>query len=333
MQAEHFEIERTGVDSYRLAWAAQAAPLEIHPSLSPDDAAALPARIEIFEGWARIENLARAPRHFFHLRGAGGASAVVADRHVPLQGARNFRDFGGYATADGRCVRWGHLYRSGQLGGLTAPDQQQVAALGIRLICDFRRDTEREDEPNRLAPEHRPRIENLPIAPGNTANVMLHFAGAENGGVTADHIARTMLDINRDFALAQRPAYRRMFDALLEEDGPLLVHCAVGKDRTGFAAALILAALGVPEQTIVRDYLLTTRYLPAQEEVARFVAKYGVSMAPELMLPLLEARENYLRAALTAIEEGYGGMAAYLREYLELDESMLDTLRGRLLVG
>jgi len=334
LQAEHFDIERTGSGSYRLSWPRQSAPgLSVHPSASPERAIELPARIDIDATGATIAELPAAPRHFFHVRDAGGGVvAVLTDRHVPLQGARNFRDFGGYATADGRRVRWGMLYRSGQLCALTEADQRQIAALNIRLICDFRRDSERDADPNRLAPEHRPRLENLPIAPGNTANVMMHFAGGE-GEVTEQGVMQTMLEINRDFALAQRPAYRRMFDALLEEDGPLLVHCAVGKDRTGFAAALILAALGVPEDTIVRDYLLTARYLPAEQEVVRFSRKYGVSLPTELMLPLLEARESYLRAALAAIDEHYGGVEAYLREYLELDEPMLAALRARLLIG
>lgn len=333
LQAEQFEIERLDSDSYRITWsnALSGDGFSFFPSASPDSVVALPANIDKQSGGVVISSLPAAPRHFFHVRAASGGGAVLADRHVPLQGARNFRDFGGYATADGRRVRWGCLYRSGQLCSLTETDQKQVAALGIRLICDFRRDSERESDPNRLAPDHRPHLENLPIAPGNTANAMLHFAG-EAGEVTEDGVARTMLEINRDFALAQRPAYRRMFDALLAEQGPLLVHCAVGKDRTGFAAALILAALGVPEQTILRDYLLTTRYLPAQEEVARFVEKYGVSLPSQLMLPLLEAREDYLRAALAAIDEHYGDIATYLREYLELDAAMLDALRARLLI-
>jgi len=332
LHAEQFDIERTGQDSYRLTWPSGDAPLAITASASPDRIEALAARVSIGATEATVEHLPAAARHFFHVVSAHGARAkVLADRHVPLQGARNFRDFGGYATADGRRVRWGHLYRSGQLGGLTESDQAQVAALGIRLICDFRRDSERDSDPNRLAPAHRPRLENLPIAPGNTASAMLHFA-SDDGVVSVERVAQTMLDINRDFALAQRPAYRRMFDALLAEEGPLLVHCAVGKDRTGFAAALILAALGVPERTIVQDYLLTARYLPVDAEAARFAEKYGVTMELALLAPLLEAREVYLRAALAAIDEHYGNIDAYLRDYLGLDEAMLRALRERLLV-
>jgi protein-tyrosine phosphatase len=308
----------------------------IHPSLTPDAVAAMPASVALSPGAAEIGGLPAAPRHFFHWQVGERTLLVVADRHVALQGARNFRDFGGYTTADGRRVRWGCLYRSGQLGALTAADQQQVADLGIGLICDFRRDSERAQEPNLFAAHHRPRIENLPIAPGNTSSVLMALdTGTGPGLDSIERIVQCMVDINRDLALCQRAAYRRMFDALLAVDGPLLVHCAAGKDRTGFAALLILAALGVPEETIIRDYLLTSRYLPARQELTRMLKRHSLGTGPEseLLLPLLEAREIYLQGALQAIREQYGDIDNYLRDYLAIDDNTRRELRARLLVA
>lgn len=333
LQAEHIEIERTGPGSYRLAWPqAVSEAAVIRASTSPEAITALRARVAVRADGADIDDLPAAARHFFHIEGLSATPLVVCDRHVPLQGARNFRDFGGYTTADGRRVRWGHLYRSGQLYALTAQDQQQVADLGIRLICDFRRDSERDSEPNRLAGTHLPRIENLPIAPGNTASVFVDLDSGTNAA-DADQVAQYMVSINRDLALLQRDTYRRMFEALLAQPGPLLIHCAVGKDRTGFAAALILAALGVPESTIMSDYLLTARYLPPQPEVERLLKKHALGMEPALLLPLLEAREGYLQAAFAAIREQHVDIDTYLREGLGIDAGVRRELRERLLVA
>lgn len=327
---DEIEIERRGVDAYRLRWPQGAGIEAVRASSAVDAIDALAATVTIGESGADIQGLAPAARHYFHLSRKDLPDLVVAHRHVPLIGARNFRDFGGYRTEDGRRVRWGRLYRSGHLGAMTAADQAQVAALGIGLICDFRRDSERDTDPNRLGLEHRPQIENLPIAPGNTANVFTQV-GTDGGAATVDAVAQYMIDINRDLALLQRPAYRRMFEALLERDAPLLVHCAVGKDRTGFAAALILGALGVSEATILEDYLLTSRYLPAQEEVTRLLEKYPSPLNATLFLPLLEARAVYLQAALDAVRSRYGDLQVYLHEYLGIEPAAIEQLRGRLL--
>jgi protein-tyrosine phosphatase len=327
--AEPIHIERRAADHYRLSWPAElnAAVAAITVSLAPTGEA-VAAQIDIDAGGADILHLPVAPRHFFHLTLKDGRRLLIAERRLALQESPNFRDFGGYATTDGKRVRWGQLYRSGQLNRVEALDQQQIAQLGIRLVCDFRRDTEREDAPNRFAAGHAPRIENLAIAPGSSAS-LFEPASAEAGAAVDRYGVQLMMAINRDLALEQTAAYTRMFKALVECDGPILIHCAVGKDRTGFAAALIKAALGVPEPALLHDYLLTDRYLPIAVEMARLQEKYQWSGPADHMLPILQVRPEYFYAAFDAIKEQFDSIDIYLRDALAVDAAMLKELRGR----
>ena len=102
-------------------------------------------------------------------------------RHLGMQGTPNFRDFGGYPTADGRRVKWGHLFRSGQLSGLTDEDIDLLASLELDLICDFRREEEQTGEPSRLPDANAPRVLSLPITPGSNA-AFFEQAGDGAGG-------------------------------------------------------------------------------------------------------------------------------------------------------
>lgn len=327
---EQIGVERVGPSQYRLTWA-DGTVVAVSPSLSPDEVPALVGPVVGSKG-LEVGDLPAAAQHFFHVQTASGDRWVVADRRIPLQGAVNFRDFGGYVTADGRRVRWGRLFRSGQLSLLTEADQARVAELGIALICDFRRDEERLADPSRLAPQHQPRMEALSIAPGNTADLFAAFRH-DISGITKAHMIQLLVDINRELAVRQQALFRRMFAAMLDSPGPVLLHCAAGKDRTGFAAALVLSALGVPETAVMHDYLLTSRYLVAMEEMGRVQEKYAVPIDPENLLPLLEARPEYLQAALAAVREEFGDMETYLREALGVDDAARAELRGRLLVG
>ena len=101
-------------------------------------------------------------RHYFRLRDQHGNEALVPERRLGLEGTPNFRDFGGYETEQGSRVKWGKLYRSGQLSALTDSDLELLDALDIDLVCDFRRPDEQESEPSRLPSRRPPRVASLP---------------------------------------------------------------------------------------------------------------------------------------------------------------------------
>jgi protein-tyrosine phosphatase len=124
-----------------------------------------------------------------------------------------------------------------------------------------------------------------------------------------------------------------MFSEILAApDARFLVHCAAGKDRTGFAAAIILLALGVPREVVMRDYLLTARYFQPERELDRLRQKYQLEhMVAEAILPMLEVHEDYLGIALQHIDENYGSVEEYLEQALGVGPAELAELRGRYL--
>jgi protein-tyrosine phosphatase len=284
---------------------------------------------------ARVSGLPQGNRHFFRLRDQHGNEVLATERKLGMEGTPNFRDFGGYRTGDDRQVKWGFLFRSGQLSQLSDRDIDLLASLGLDLVCDFRRVEEQESDPSRLPGEGRPKIASLPIIPGSNSRF---FEEAEKQGGGAMQFGREamyefMKEINRDFAEGQRETYARMFREILElERARFLVHCAAGKDRTGFAAALVLLALGVPQDAVMRDYMLTGRFFQPQREMQRLKRKYAMEQVDsEAVLPMLEVHEDYLAQALSSIEENYGSAENYLAEALGVGPAELSELRGRYL--
>ena len=279
---------------------------------------------------ARLSGLAPDNRHFFRLSDQHGTEVVVSERRFGMHGAPNFRDFGGYRTADGRQVKWGYLFRSGQLNHLSEQDLALLGNLNLDLICDFRRLEEQESEPSRL-PERRPRVASLPIIPGSNARFFEEAEARKTAGRQTMH--DFMLEANRDFAEDQTETYARMFREILAlEDARFLVHCAAGKDRTGFAAALVLLALGVPLELVMQDYLLTSRYFLPEQELERLREKYEMEdMEVDAILPILEVHEAYLSKALESIGKQYSTIEAYLEEALGVGPAELAELRSRYL--
>lgn len=249
-------------------------------------------------------------------------------RRIPLTGCPNFRDFGGYTTVDGRQVKNGMLFRSGHLAALTDADVEQLAELEIELICDFRQLEEQQRERSRLPREWESRIAPLSITPGNLSAAFADHAA----GLSAADVARFMMEINREFALGQRQQYTDMFVHMLDTDsGRTLVHCAAGKDRTGFAAAVILLALGVSRDVVMSDYMLTQHFFLPEREMDRLVKKYEITAEPVHIRPMLEAQPHYLQSALDAIDEQFPDVETYLDEHLGVDRDARAALRDRYL--
>ncbi|HKK22754.1 MAG TPA: tyrosine-protein phosphatase [Pseudohaliea sp.] len=279
-------------------------------------------------GRVRVAGLPASRRHFFRLRDSHGTEVVAPARGLGLPGGVNFRDFGGYRSADGRRVRWGYLFRSGNLSRLTADAQAQFLALGIDVVCDFRREDEQASDPSRL-PAGTRRV-NLAITPGSQGSAL--YAGRHRL-TDAGAMAEAMRDINREFVRSQSGRYASLFAHLLAPGNErFLVHCAAGKDRTGFAAALVLFALGVPRETVLADYLLTRHYFDASGELGRVREKYDMHhLDDEVLLPMLQVEESYLGAALAAIDEDYGSVERYLEDALGVGPAERAALAARYL--
>jgi protein-tyrosine phosphatase len=240
-------------------------------------------------------------------------------RHLNLAGASNFRDLGGYPARDGRIVRWRQIFRSNHLGHLTAADIGVLRPLGLKSAFDFRGTEERTEAACGL-PEIA--VHSLPVEPTVVASLRARRA---NGTAlsTADALD-VMRDSYRSYAHQNTPRFRSLFAHLLEDRAPLVIHCTAGKDRTGFACALILHALGVSKDLIAEDYLLTNRFYRRDPSVS--------SDLPEDVRQVLgSVQSSFLAAAFDAISADYGDLDGYLSRGLGLGERERASLEARYL--
>ena len=252
-------------------------------------------------------------------------------RRIALHGTLNTRDLGGYLTQDGRRVRWGLLFRSDQLSELNDGDVEALSSLGLRRVYDLRSESERMDHEDRL-PEGVASI-SLPISnpaldPDRLRSLILS-GGAEEGDFH-DLLVRA----NRSFVLDYRAEFGALIQGLAQPGGlPALFHCTYGKDRTGFAAAVILEILGVPWETTVEDYLLSNVTLaPEIERKSRLIwvgSLFRISRANAR--DLLGVKREYLESARAAAVERFGSTDAFVRNGLGISDEMREKLRRALL--
>ncbi len=234
-------------------------------------------------------------------------------RVYSMEGGRNFRELGGYRADDGRRVRYGRLFRSAHLGELTEADHDQLDEISLRWIIDLRGTVESEMTPARLREGYGAARMPLPIEPKAGAALREMLAA---GDATAEHAKDLMHGSYRAYAADYADVYQRFLHHVLEDDHhPILFHCTAGKDRTGFGAAIILRALGVPWETVVADYLLTNQFIDLTRSV--LAQQYD----PEIVMPMIEVRLEYLETAFNTVDEVYGSFETYLREALDIDDA------------
>ncbi len=252
-------------------------------------------------------------------RGAGAALSV--------EGSRNLRDLGGIACADGRRLRARRVLRCGELSGLSAEGAQQLAALRLARIVDLRTPSERRRAPTTAAAlAEVPRWQCTTTTPGIEPQAVIPQCFASPGCTV-----EVMCGLYRrlPFALAEALA------ALLETavaGRAVLFHCAAGKDRTGVAAALLLALLGARRDAILADYVASQRVQALHE--AKFVAGAWRDAARATprghWLPLLQADPRYLEAMFDAVAARHRSVAHYARDCLgqtiDIDERLREAL-------
>ncbi len=276
-----------------------------------------------------IHDLSRDCRYQYILKDSMGNEFVQYERRLPLKGSPNFRDCGGYLSDEFGHVKWGYIYRSGQLSALDKDDVKVIKSLDLDLIFDFRRQDEQAMEPSQLPETCLPNLISLPINPGSS---MAFYEQLDKLVEDGEHaVFEFMVEINRDFVDSHSATFGKMFEEILSvEDARFLFHCAAGKDRTGFAAALILYSLGVPMDQIEYDYMLTNRYFLANQEVANLQRKYGIEHVPEKALyPMLDVKYEYIRSAFGHVIKEYSSLDNYLSKALGLTSSDKSELRRR----
>lgn len=257
-------------------------------------------------------------------------SETATARRLPIAGAHNLRDLGGYAAAGGRRIKWRTLYRSGAIYGLAEEDRAAMQALGITAICDLRTPDERA---------HRPMVWH--------EGAEIHYYGGvplESGAALEKLLLTTttlkeqmrarMHGIYARLPFEQAPSYRHLFAMLAAGRVPLLFNCSAGKDRTGLAAALLLTALGVAHETIAEDYLLSNETAEALlTMMTERSPRYAPLLAqdPQALAPVLAAERAYLDIAFAEITARCGSFDTYLAEHLATGPAELERIRAHLL--
>jgi protein-tyrosine phosphatase len=321
-------VEREG-DRLVVTWEGDD-PVAVHVSPSPDEPGGVRHAPGTGAGRLELDGLDPRSRYYVHLvMPDGGDRVVVAQRLVPLEGTLNFRDLGGYVGADGRRVRWGRVFRSDHLGSLTAADVEALGRLGVRTVVDFRGAHEYDGAPQGAPGEAVRRLER-PITDGPAEGVTFYervmdrtitrFEVADLTDFYLRTLERSAATFGEVLGLAADPAHHS-----------LVFHCAAGKDRTGLTAALLLAALGVGEDDILDDYLLTNRYRSGRRmEVLRpQLAAEGIDI--DDFRALFVAPREAMAGALAGVVKRYGSVEDYLSTAAGLDRATLDALRRHLL--
>ncbi|MHB8959872.1 MAG: tyrosine-protein phosphatase [Candidatus Limnocylindrales bacterium] len=245
----------------------------------------------------------------------------------------NLRDVGGCPTRSGGRVRTGLLYRSSGLAAIAESDVTGLAELGIRTVYDLRMAREQASAPDRLpaATRHVPVDVLAGWTEGGPSRLFSWIedpvaarVGLGDGGAEALWLEQYRAFVRRPSAHA---GYGSLFRDLADDaHRPALVHCATGKDRTGWAAAALQLLLQVPEDAVIAHFLESRRHLgPLVEEMLRQITARGGD--PELFRPILDVRPSYLEAALDAVRLEYGTIERYFSTGLGVDEATQEALR------
>jgi protein-tyrosine phosphatase len=225
----------------------------------------------------------------------------------------NFRDLGGFPAAGGKKIKYGLLFRSGDLHSWTNDDLKKLEEFKIATIIDFRSEREREYRPDSVISSVKS-IMNL-VIPDLSREQATEYLSANN----ARGLETLLVDVYRTMVNDNQQEYKEFFNILTHTRHlPILFHCAAGKDRTGLASLFLLSALGVDMKHILEDYYSTN--IHNLEYSNKIIAKINqMGLNGELMRPMLEVREEYLNAALKEIDLKYGGLNAFLIETLNAD--------------
>ena len=242
----------------------------------------------------------------------------TTDRKIHLEIAHNVRHLAGHPTAGGHATTASDLIRSGSLHELTGAGLAAFGELGVKVVVDFRSGMEHEMYPTPDLSAHDVTIIEAPVFETDASPGALARQDRYPG-----HAA-----IYRDFLSEGGEAYRTLFETIAMASGPVLFHCAVGKDRTGVAAALLLELAGVPDEHIIADYALSTEELePVVEERMERFEEYGISIETGRMMMAAPPRDMEL--TLDFIRTRWGSAAGYLGT-LGLAPGAIDAVRSRM---
>ena len=246
------------------------------------------------------------------------ASTQSNERHYYFEGCFNFRDIGGYATANGANVAWGRYFRSGRMDRMTASDLLRVEELGIKTQIDLRRPEEVRYQGRGPLPDQGTRY----IANSVLTDRSIARLNRETGTWGLRYIGYLRYDTE---------PWRQMFEELARaESYPVMVHCVAGKDRTGVATALVLSILGVDRSDVELDFILTNKEVERHTAYVEQGPGFPAGMDRESFMFAAGVREQAIVEFLDGVDEHYGGPAALLRS-IGVNDDMQQAIRNHLL--
>jgi protein-tyrosine phosphatase len=255
-------------------------------------------------------------------------------RLLNFEGIDNFRDLGGYPTIEGRHVKWGVLYRSGNLANASRADLQGLNRLQLSTLIDFRSTLEKKEEPNILPQSATFEVVEIPTLDGGDLTVAHDIMQRiEDGNFDDFNPDAVMIEANRAFATLFTPQYSQFLRSVVDAQGkPVMWHCTAGKDRTGFAAAFLLRILGVDQDTIMADYMASKAHsLAAHKSDLVMLRLFKGDEAADKLAIIMGVEEHWLEAAFDAIDERWGSFDTYISDGLGLSQAEIDQLRDNLL--
>ena len=265
-----------------------------------------------------------------------GDTNLEPNRVITVDGASNFRDFGGYSAASGKTVKWRQLYRSSKLSGLTDTGLETFKSLGIRMVIDLRRQEEIDDAPD-LLPQGVD-WQNITLKESTIGDVLAEaLVSGDTSGLEFDKLVRSYAD----FYISNVEEYGELLPIVMSWDNrPIDIHCAGGAGRTGFTVALIQLILGVTEVGVMDDYLLTNEVIASdlQEAVELFLEQIAKHKVPtdedrENLTNFVTMHSEYLQAALDQVVEEYGSVDNFIRDGIGITDEQRSAFRAALLWG
>jgi len=325
-------VERTAKDAVRISWKTrrQNLAVSIYRGDSPETIQRNQPILQVSGGTAaEIKGLDPAGPCYFEILPENSAGIIIGERRLPLQGTVNFRDLGGYQTIDGRRVKWGKIFRSDHLSGLTDRGLAFLQRLNIQCVCDFRTLTEVRKRPDRFPVDATGKYFHLPIdhLKFDPTTLFEKLKTGDTRWLTREFLIDGYISNIEGSAAVWGEVFKRL---AAPDDVPLVFHCTGGKDRTGTCAALILLTLGVSEKTVIYDHGLSNIFITdvANKIYAQFEA---LGIDRRRIAPYFSAPRYCIEALLAHIGKKYVSATEYLTLKAGVTEEMLGRIREELL--